>query len=157
MPATTTSYAKNIIRRALYELVDRSPSKAEVNQLWEFFESRCAYCAQSLKQDNKEGHVDHLLSASSGGANHIANRVLACAPCNEKEKLDRPWEQFLRAKCADNRIFATRRTKIREWVEARTDGARTVTPKITADVDASVQRIVRVFDSEVARIRKAAS
>lgn len=157
MPATTTSYAKNIIRRALCELVDRPPSKAEINLLWTFFESKCAYCARPLKQYSKNGHVDHLLSASCGGANHISNRVLACAPCNEKEKRDLPWKQFLRSKCADNRTFAARKKKIAEWVAARADGARPVTPQITAEVDASVQKIVRVFTSEVARIRKVTS
>jgi len=73
MPAPTPGYVKNIVRRSLREIVDPSPSK---------------------KDEYKEGHMDHLVSSSVGGSNQISNRVLSCASCNEKEKLDMPWEQF---------------------------------------------------------------
>src|SRR5207253_6627151 len=115
MPKTTIGYAKNIIRRALRELVDHSPSKQEVTLIWEFFESTCAYCGIHLSRKDQEGHIDHLVAASLGGSNHVSNRVLSCANCNEKEKLDQPWEQFLRHKNPNAKVFSQRRAKILEW------------------------------------------
>lgn len=64
MPAPTPAYVKNIIRRSLREVVDPSPSKAEVKQIWEFFDSKCVYCGKELHKEKKEGHIDHLVSSS---------------------------------------------------------------------------------------------
>lgn len=115
MPAPTPGYVKNMIRRSLREIVDPSPSKKEENKIWDFFNSECAYCGKKLDKAYKEGHIDHLVSSSQGGANHISNRVLSCATCNEKEKLDKPWGEFL-AKKSPNKILASKRKeKIKQW------------------------------------------
>ncbi len=150
MPAITTAYAKNIIRRALRELVDRSPSKREITLLWEFFESNCAYCGAHLSPKNKEGHIDHLVAASLGGVNHISNRVLSCAPCNEKEKLDQPWEQFLRHKNSDEKALSQRKSKILEWT-SRSEIRREEEAMKAADQAAA--RVAACFDKEVAELR----
>lgn len=152
MPAVTTSYAKNIIGRALREVVDRSPSKREIATLWGFFESGCAYCGALLSRDNKEGHVDHLVASSRGGVNHISNRVLSCARCNEKEKLDQPWEQFLRHKNPDEKLFLQRRSKILEWTsrsEVRRD------EELIKAAEQAAARVAACFDREVAGLREA--
>src|SRR5262245_55522910 len=115
MPAPTPAYAKNIIRRAFSELVDPSPKRKEMDAVWEHFGDACAYCESVLKRGAKQGHIDHLVSASQGGSNAMRNRVLSCARCNEIEKLDRPWEDFLRSKCKDEADFHTRRRRILEW------------------------------------------
>jgi CRISPR/Cas system Type II protein with McrA/HNH and RuvC-like nuclease domain len=154
MPATTTAYAKNIIRRALREVVDRSPSKRDIILLWEFFESSCAYCGTHLLRENKEGHVDHLVAASKGGSNHISNRVLACANCNEKEKLDQPWEQFLRRKNFDRKTFSRRQSKILEWT-ARSKKRQE--DELMEAAEAAAARVAAYFDEEVLRLRQAAS
>ena len=115
MPAPTPGYVKNIIRRSLREIIDPSPIRKDEQIIWEFFNSKCAYCGKKLLKGHKEGHVDHLVSASCGGANLISNRVLSCAKCNETEKLDKPWEEFLAKKCSDKRIEAERKAKILQW------------------------------------------
>jgi 5-methylcytosine-specific restriction endonuclease McrA len=154
MPAITTTYAKNIIRRALRELVDPSPSKREITFLWEFFESSCAYCGSRLTRKNKEGHVDHLVAASLGGSNHISNRVLSCANCNEKEKLDKPWEQFLRHKNSDEKVLSQRTAKILEWA---TRSNRRREDDLMKVADQAAARVFACFDEEVAELRKATS
>lgn len=114
MPKMTIGYANNVIRRALYELVDPPPTKEQLDELWEFFNSKCAYCGKRLTRSRREGHVDHLVSSASGGRNHVSNRVLSCARCNE-EKLDLPWQRFLHIKSATKRQFESRKRKIDEW------------------------------------------
>ena len=105
MPAVTTAYVKNIVRRGLSELVDPSPTKKDEDSIWRYFESTCAYCGTSLKRALGEGRIDHPEPASKGGANSIGNRVLACGVCNDKEKLDQPWEPFLRLKAKKGAVF----------------------------------------------------
>jgi CRISPR/Cas system Type II protein with McrA/HNH and RuvC-like nuclease domain len=99
----------------LREIIDPSPNKEDVQTIWEFFNSECVYCGKKLHKGQKEGHIDHLVSASCGGANQISNRVLSCATCNEKEKLDKPWEGFLTQKCPNKQIESERKSKILRW------------------------------------------
>lgn len=40
----------------------------------------CAGCGRELEQEFME--LDHIMPKSDGGANHIANRILICRPCN---------------------------------------------------------------------------
>src|SRR5437588_10980918 len=112
MPKVTTAYAKNIIRRSFRELVDPSPEGDQIERLWLHFASRCGYCGIELKPKLKEAHIDHLISAARGGANHLSNRVLSCAQCNEIEKRDLDWQAFLRGKCNDTIVFDERRRRI---------------------------------------------
>ena len=88
MPAITPGYVKNVIRRSLREIVDPSPTKEDEERIWKFFNSECAYCGKPLSKLQKQGHIDHLVPSSLGGPNHISNRVLSCATCNDAEKLD---------------------------------------------------------------------
>jgi CRISPR/Cas system Type II protein with McrA/HNH and RuvC-like nuclease domain len=115
MPAPTPGYVKNMIRRSLREVVDPSPSKKDEQRIWEFFNSECAYCGKKIHKENKEGHIDHLISCSKSGSNQINNRVLSCASCNEKEKLDMHWEEFLAQKNPNKNIFIKRKEKILAW------------------------------------------
>ncbi len=41
----------------------------------------CAGCGRELEQEFME--LDHIMPKSAGGANHIANRILICRPCND--------------------------------------------------------------------------
>src|SRR3954471_21454973 len=55
-------------------------------------------------------HADHFLSVDSGGFNHSSHQVAACARCNEHEKREMPWVDFLRHKCGgDEEAFERRR------------------------------------------------
>ena len=115
MPAPTPGYVRNMIRRSLREIVDPSPRKNDEQKIWEYFNSECAYCGKKVRKEYKEGHIDHLVSSSCGGSNRISNRVLSCASCNEKEKLDMPWEQFLKQKCLSKQTESKRKEKILRW------------------------------------------
>ena len=115
MPAPTPGYVKNIIHRSLREIVDHSPAKKDVERIWKFFDNECAYCGRPLRRLLKEGHIDHLLPASLDGPNHISNRVLSCATCNEAEKLDGSWQEFILRKNQDPDVIRRHIAKIHEW------------------------------------------
>jgi len=103
-----------MIRRSLREIVDPSPTKEEEKKIWNFFNNECAYCGKPVRKLNKEWHIDHLFPASLGGANHISNRVLSCATCNEAEKLDGAWREFIIRKNQDPAVVRTRIARIHE-------------------------------------------
>jgi CRISPR/Cas system Type II protein with McrA/HNH and RuvC-like nuclease domain len=115
MPAPTPGYVKNMIHRSLREIVDPSPKKEDVEKISKYFDSKCAYCGRQLRKAQKEGHIDHLFPASLGGSNHISNRVLSCATCNEAEKLDGGWQKFILRKNQEPEVVRTRIARIREW------------------------------------------
>jgi hypothetical protein len=118
LPALTNAQIKNFVRRAFREVVDPSPDRRAVAKIWAYFESQCCYCNRLLDQAAKEGHIDHLISAANGGPNQIGNRVLSCASCNEKEKLDQDWREFLVQKCPDPAERAARVARIEAWLRA---------------------------------------
>ena len=120
--------------------------------LWQFFDSSCAYCGARLARHRKDAHIDHLVPAASGGANHISNRVLSCANCNEKEKLDQAWEPFLLAKCPDPAAFELRSARIKDWIESKTVGAGGET--MIGAAEAAAARVIAVFDAEVEALRR---
>jgi hypothetical protein len=117
MPRYTIAYAKNIMRRAIRAIIDAEPTRYEIATIWEYFKGECAYCGRKLTRQSKEGHIDHLVSAALRGGNELANRVLSCGPCNGNEKRDMPWEDFLRLKNPDKRLFEARRRAILHWQE----------------------------------------
>ena len=141
MPAPTPGRVKNMIRRSLREIVDPSPTKKDEEKIWEFFDSHCAYCGRSLNKVQKQGHIDHLLPSSVGGPNHISNRVLSCAACNEAEKLDGAWQEFIVQKNPDHAVLHARVAKIQEWQK--------LTGKLTLK-QATLREINRLGDSAVA-------
>jgi len=152
MPAPTPGYVKNMIRRSLREIVDPSPSKKEENKIWEYFDSRCAYCGKRLNRTRKEGHIDHLVSSAKGGTNHISNRVLSCATCNEKEKLDRPWEEFLIQKNSNKTLASQRREKILKW--RRLNCNANISEDILKKIDSLGNEVVALYDEKVSMVRR---
>lgn len=150
MPKVTTAYVKNVIRRSFREIIDPAPDKEAVSKIWLFFGSMCAYCGKTLDKLKKEGHIDHLISASQKGANHLGNRVLSCATCNEQEKLDLPWESFLQAKLKNEIVFQERKRKIIEWL-----GMNKLFPQdaqVLKEIDALADEVAEYFE---ARVKKA--
>jgi len=71
---TSVSQAKNVMLRAMHEILD--PSPLDDGQIWDHFESRCAYCDLSLDSGGRSVHIDHAIAA---GGNHLGNLVLAIA------------------------------------------------------------------------------
>jgi HNH endonuclease len=154
MPSVTTAYTKNIIRRAFREIIDVTPSKQEAEKIWKYFESECAYCGKLLQKLNKEGHIDHLVSAAKGGRNHFSNRVLSCANCNEKEKRDLPWEEFLTSKVTDKALLEIRRKKILDWQKQNLDNFAANFQNLVNSADDLANEVIIVFESKIAELKK---
>ena len=149
MPKTTTAYVRNIIRRGLIELVDPSPDKDDVTLVWIHFDSSCAYCGRPLKREAREGRIDHSRASSQGGANAIGNRVLACGPCNDDEKLDQHWEAFLRVKVEADDVFEARRKRILEWQTRNPLADETRHTELTSAAKQKAAEVIKVFDEKV--------
>ena len=116
MTGPTPSQAKNMIRKSLLGIIDPEPSKEDITRLWEFFESRCAYCGTKINRKRRQGHIDHLVPQTVNGINHISNRVLSCGYCNGDEKRDTHWAEFIINKHSRNPSVAKQRIdKIKEW------------------------------------------
>ncbi len=151
MPAPTPGYVKNIIRRSLREIVDPSPGEKDKQKIWEFFNSKCDYCGKGVRKEYEEGHIDHLVSSSIGGSNQISNRVLSCASCNEKEKLDMPWEKFLAQKSSDKSVEAERKDKILKWQKMHKEF--TLGKEIISKIESLAEDVVSYYNEQVNQAR----
>lgn len=115
--------AKNFIGRSLHGIIDPYPSIQEIEMLWEYFTSQCAYCGKKLDRESRYGHIDHLLNLDSLNYNNIHNCVLACQECNGNEKREQDWISFLKNKNkGDDELLTARKEQIEKWHdEAPTD------------------------------------
>lgn len=152
MPAITPGYVKNMIRRSLREIVDPSPTKKDEERIWEFFNSECAYCGKPLSKLQKQGHIDHLFPSSLGGPNHISNRVLSCATCNEAEKLDGAWQEFMVQKNRDPAVLRARIAKIHEWQKLNEKPA--LNQQKLREIESLGDSAVALYDAKVKAARK---
>jgi len=152
MPAITPGYVKNMIRRSLREIVDPSPTKEDEERIWKFFNSECAYCGKPLSKLQKQGHIDHLFPSSLGGPNHISNRVLSCATCNEAEKLDGAWQEFIVQKNRDPAVLRARIAKIHEW--QKLNGKPRLNQEKLRRIESLSESAVTLYDAKVKAVRK---
>jgi hypothetical protein len=91
----------------------------------EYFEGRCAYCGGELAA---KWHADHLISVDKGGFHHRSNRVPSCPRCNENEKQEREWIEFLNFKCgSDTPLLDERKKRITDWRDTHSPPAPPVT------------------------------
>ena len=153
MPGETPGYVKNMIRRCFREQIDRSPTDSQTKKIWEYFQNSCAYCGRTLDRKNREGHIDHLVSASQKGPNHISNRVLSCATCNEEEKLDKDWRVFLEQKVPDRSLREKRMKRIEQWMVTQGAGCFTIAEGLLQESERLADIAVRAFDSGIEKIR----
>ncbi|MBV9493960.1 MAG: HNH endonuclease [Acidobacteria bacterium] len=137
------------------QLIDPSPNARQQVEIWEYFRSRCAYCDRSIDKTLKQGHIDHLSPASAGGRNHVANRVLACATCNEQEKREMHWEDFLRQKAGDSSTFLARRIHIEAWQRRHEEAGGDDDNELRVLATEAADRVNAVFDDQVAQLREA--
>ncbi|WP_313492895.1 HNH endonuclease [Psychrobacter faecalis] len=86
MAKVTPSMAKNQIKRSLLQVIDTHPNKSQKQQVWNYFDNKCAYCDIVIDPNSRKGHLDHLQAVKDGGTNEIYNFVLACNICNGDEK-----------------------------------------------------------------------
>jgi hypothetical protein len=151
MPKDTPSMAKNKMRRCLVAIYDPHPSKTEVNELWQYFESRCAYCGEPIERDSRTGHLDHLIPAAEGGRNSLYNHALSCARCNGDEKREESWQSFLAIKATDSEVYKQRQEKIEHWLSLAP--AAVANPKFLAQAEAIIDEAIQSFESAVEKMR----
>ena len=151
MAKDTPSMAKNKIRRSLLAIIDPPPVKGEIETLWAYFQSCCAYCGVAIPRTSRTGHIDHVISAALGGTNSIYNHVLSCARCNGDEKREEPWETFLGKKVTNPAIAAERHSAISAWLARAT--APSISPAVRAQVNAIISEATNSFDTSVKAIR----
>ncbi|WP_189475078.1 HNH endonuclease [Halioglobus pacificus] len=144
--------AKNKIKRSLGAICDPHPSKAEEKELWEYFDSQCAYCGVSIERDSRTGHLDHLVPISEGGTNSIFNHVLSCAKCNGDEKREEEWESFLKSKSVSLDVYEQRKNRISQWLQRAPKGVNE--PDIVAVRASIINKALADFDGAVARMRE---
>jgi hypothetical protein len=154
MPAVTTAYVRNIINRGLSELVDPSPAKNDLDAVWHHFNSSCAFCGAALNRAAEEGRLDHLLAASSGGPNSLGNRVLACGTCNDKEKLDQPWERFLRSKAESEVVFDLRKRRVVAWQNLHPIPDEARHRALRAAASGKALEVIKIFDEKVIELKQ---
>ena len=151
MPKDTPSMAKNKIRRSLLAIIDPHPTDAEVDALWAYFQSCCAYCGVAIPRTSRTGHTDHVVSGALGGTNSIYNHVLSCARCNGDEKREEHWETFLAKKVSDPALAAQRHSAISAWLARAT--ASSISPAVRARVDVIISEATASFDTAVKAVR----
>lgn len=111
------AWVKNISRRVLWAALEKDISRKDRLVMLEFFGRACCYCESPL---SARWHADHLMSFDKGGFNHLSNRVPSCPRCNEHEKREMEWVQFLRKKSDGNEdTFQRRKARIEQWVDSQ--------------------------------------
>jgi len=153
MPKDTPSMAKNKMRRCFAAILDPHPSKSEIAELWQYFDSMCAYCGAKLNRSSRTGHLDHVCSTSEGGGNSIHNHVLSCARCNGDEKREESWVTFLARKVTDPRIASVRKARIQEWL-SREQTSPIFDPVKKQNAEAVIAAAIKSFDEAVEQLRR---
>jgi hypothetical protein len=150
MPRITPSMAKNTIKRSLRAIVDRELSATEKTAIWNHFSSHCAYCGKELTREDREGHIDHLIPTTSGGTNHISNRVLSCPTCNGDEKREEDWKSFLNRKIVDPATREARIQRIQSWVQMHSHLKKPIDEGI---LERHIENVCNAFDTAVAALK----
>ena len=158
MAKTTPSMAKGHINRSLLQIIDKPPTKVQKQLIWQYFDSRCAYCDICIEPNSRKGHLDHLISTKDGGNNDIYNFVLACNICNGDEKRETPWRAFLKNKCDNlsSEMYLKRLSHIENWHNQSDvnqldteilNKIQTIIEKAKNDFDHSVEQMRMLRDS----------
>jgi hypothetical protein len=138
----------NQMARAISELVDRPPTKAQRARLNAYFDGCCCYCGER----SPSPHLDH---ADPSGGNGVGNRLLACPRCNSKEKRDLHWQAFLRTKCgADVALFDERNAKIMSWIKSNASVPSSLSPAVEM-AHAEALRAMSAYRTAYERLRTA--
>jgi hypothetical protein len=145
------AWVKNISRRVLWAALEKDISKADRLAMEAFFEKKCAYCEGPLAA---RWHADHLLSVDSGGFNHVSNRVPACPRCNEHEKREMAWLEFLEWKCGtDTNLIKIRKERIERWTASRKYTKPPVTEEQRQAWKTEVENLAKAIDAAWGRLR----
>lgn len=145
----TVAQAKNVMRRAVREIVD--PSPRSLDEVWEFFDSSCAYCGRLLDRALREAHMDHL---DAEGGNHLGNFVLACRHCNGDHKRDKPWREFIRG-IASGPERADRVRRIEKWQRTHPRTVSAVLPPAAIRLQQELDDLCDEFATKCTALRQA--
>ena len=150
MKRKTLSVAKNMMRRALADLMDPPPRESEQLELRDHFAHSCCYCGRDAPP--REGHLDH---ADTRGGKRLGNFLLACRRCNGDEKRETGWEDFLRAKCGDDAaVHGERHALISAWLDRHRSDPRASTPEIET-ARAAAEKAIEVYEVAYNALRQA--
>jgi 5-methylcytosine-specific restriction endonuclease McrA len=146
------AWVKNISRRVLWAALEKDITKDERAAMSEYFEGQCAYCGDKLP---KRWHADHIVSVDRGGFNHVSNRVPSCPRCNEQEKQEREWVEFLKSKCgSDIRTLDERKKRIEDWRDGQLPAIPPVTEAQRAAWKQEVNDLASAIDGAWNRLRR---
>ena len=84
------------------EVAALSPNRRRMVRLAERDGGHCVWCRTPLSHESPRATIDHVRCRSDGGADALANLVLACADCNNR-RADAPAAIWLRTCLALNR------------------------------------------------------
>jgi HNH endonuclease len=152
MGKMTPPQARNAIRRAIIGTVDAYPNDLQIDRIWSFFGSSCAYCGRSLVRGKREAHIDHLVPSGLGGSNALSNFVLSCGNCNGDEKREENWESFLRRKVPDNGTFRRRKRSIESWITTCSD-ATPCDADLLKIANREADRVISSFNAALKKVR----
>lgn len=82
--------SRKTIRRNSYHVKD-DLTVDQIVEVFDFFDSTCAYCEQSI---TGKVSIDHIIPLKNGGANTQSNIVVSCISCNTKKSDKEIAERF---------------------------------------------------------------
>lgn len=145
------AWVKNISRRVLWAALEKDISRNDRLAMQQFFENRCCFCDAEL---TTRWHADHLLPVDGGGFNHLSNRVPACPRCNEHEKREMDWQEFLERKSqGDREIFERRKEYIEQWIASQRFQEPPVTDEQRRAWQTEVDNLANAIDAAWNRLK----
>ncbi len=145
MPQVST--AANIMDRAARAIVSADLTKSQKLAIREYFEWCCAYCGKKVRR----GDFDHLDGRLENGPR---NRVLSCQKCNQQEKRERPWREFLAEKCESDTVLTSRTKRIEDWVARWPVREALSSPEIEQTLQ-SIEQIRQAYKVACRKLREA--
>ena len=100
------------MHRFLTGIPDPEPSRAEFDELWQFFGNGCCFCEQKLVRSRREGRHAR---AEPGARRAIGNRLVLCEHCAQKRQRGEFWRALLRKCARDPMEYAKREARIDTW------------------------------------------
>jgi len=131
-------------------VLDPHPTKSQLAALIEHFGKNCVYCGKRIHAYPKDAQLDHI---DSDGPNNISNRAYACEDCNEKEKRDQNWRNFLKTKAESEAEYAQRERLIEQWIDLHSDVYVAMDKEAKFRLTSEIETVIASFDRTLASVR----